>query len=186
MITLLQPPPVEPLELAEIKAHLRIDHMDEDSLLQSYLQAARRTVEDFLGRALIMQRWQLVRDQWPENGPVCLPKPPLLSVEAVRLIHRAGETQILDPLLYRVESRAEPGFLVATSVGGFPKAGQRHGGIEIDFSAGYGPAAQDIPAPIRHAILLVVASLYQQRGGTGHILAQSVRSLLGPYRMVRL
>ena len=40
------------LTLYEAKAHLRIDHNDEDELLQAYLDAAEASIADFLGTEL--------------------------------------------------------------------------------------------------------------------------------------
>lgn len=37
------------LTLYEAKAHLRIDHNDEDELLQAYIDAAEQSVADYLG-----------------------------------------------------------------------------------------------------------------------------------------
>ena len=37
------------LTLYEAKAHLRIDHNDEDELLQAYMDAAEQSVADYLG-----------------------------------------------------------------------------------------------------------------------------------------
>lgn len=40
------------LTLYEAKAHLRIDHNDEDELLQAYIDAAEASIADFLGTEL--------------------------------------------------------------------------------------------------------------------------------------
>ena len=37
------------LTLYEAKAHLRIDHNDEDELLQAYMDAAEQSVADYIG-----------------------------------------------------------------------------------------------------------------------------------------
>ena len=37
------------LTLYEAQAHLRIDHNDEDELLQAYIDAAEQSVADYLG-----------------------------------------------------------------------------------------------------------------------------------------
>ena len=73
----------------------------------------------------------------------------------------------------------------------WPKPGRIANGIEIAFTAGYGDAAADVPEPIRHAILLLVAHWHEHRSPfeVGH-LAQPppdmVAELLAPYRTMRL
>jgi uncharacterized phiE125 gp8 family phage protein len=62
--------------------------------------------------------------------------------------------------------------------------------IEIDLEAGFGPAAADVPAPIRQALLMLVAHWYENReAGPGDPRAApppAVSALLAPYRRVAL
>lgn len=46
---------VEPITLAEAKMHLRVDHDDEDSLIEAYLAAARTHCERFTGLSFVEQ-----------------------------------------------------------------------------------------------------------------------------------
>ena len=64
-------------------------------------------------------------------------------------------------------------------------------GIEIQFTAGFGAAATDVPAPLRQAILLLVAHWYENRepvvaGIAATRFPDAVIGLLEPYRMRRL
>jgi uncharacterized phiE125 gp8 family phage protein len=73
----------------------------------------------------------------------------------------------------------------------FPLPGKAAGGIEIAFTAGYGAAASDVPAPIRQALLLLVAHWYEHRdpieiGTDATIIPAAVSELLQPYRVRRL
>lgn len=178
-------PLAEPLSLAELKAHLRLEDESEEALLAGYLIAAREAVERHLRRALIAQRWQLVLDAWP-TGPVRLPRPPLLSVEAVRVLDAAGGATLVPPSDYRVETRAEPGFLLAAAGTGLPAPGLYPSGIEIEFVAGYGETWNAVPSPIRQALLMMVSDLFESRLNAAPAIAGTVRSLLDPWRMVRL
>lgn len=178
-------PLAEPLSLAEIKAHLRLDDDSEDGLLAGYLVAAREAVERHLRRTLISRRWQSVLDAWPA-GPVRLPRPPLLAVEAVRVFDAAGAASLVPPSDYRVETRAEPGFLLAASAAGLPRPGLFPSGIEIDFVAGYGTDWNAVPSPIRQALLMMVSDLFESRSSAAPAIAGTVRSLLDPFRVVTL
>jgi len=73
----------------------------------------------------------------------------------------------------------------------WPEPGRRTNGIEIAFAAGIGDEPEDIPQPIRHAILLLVAHWYEHRdpleiGAAAAAIPAAVSDLLKPYREVRL
>ena len=92
---LLEGPAVEPVLLAEAKAHLRLDSDDEDDLVGALIAAARVAVETEIRRVLIAQRWRAIVETWPADGLI-LPIVPALSVEAVRAIDSAGAATVLD------------------------------------------------------------------------------------------
>ena len=64
------------------------------------------------------------------------------------------------------------------------------GAIEIDITAGYGALAADVPSPLRHAIRMLVAHWYEQRGAVGGVRAADTvplgfAALVAPYRILR-
>jgi hypothetical protein len=59
------PPAAEPVTLAEAKDHCRVTFADDDSLITSYIQAARETVEAFLGRSLVSKGYRQSLDSFP-------------------------------------------------------------------------------------------------------------------------
>lgn len=181
----LSGPLAEPLSLAEIKAHLRLGDDSEDGLLAGYLLAAREAVERYLRRALIAQRWQLVLDAWPA-GPLRFPRPPLLAIEEVRVLDAGGIAAPVPASDYRVETRAEPGFLLPAAGATLPRPGLVPSGIEIDFLAGYGTDWNAVPSPIRQALLMMVTELFESRSNPAPAIAGTVRGLLDPFRMVSL
>ena len=73
----------------------------------------------------------------------------------------------------------------------WPVPGRIANGIEVAFTAGFGDAAADVPAPIRQAILLLIAHWYEHRtpleiGAQAQPVPDMVGELLGPYRSPRL
>lgn len=58
-------PAVEPVSLAELKLHARIDGADEDALLSSLIVSARQYVSEATRRALVTETWSLTIDGWP-------------------------------------------------------------------------------------------------------------------------
>ena len=55
-------PALEPVTLAEAKAHMRLGHDSEDALIAGLIRAARDEVERTTGTALIDQDWRLALD----------------------------------------------------------------------------------------------------------------------------
>jgi uncharacterized phiE125 gp8 family phage protein len=196
-LTLTAPPAVEPVSLSDAKAWLRAGHGDEDQLIGDLITSARARIESETGLALITQSWRWALDAWPARRlsacgqAVSLPIRPLISVEAVRTFAADGAALVHDPAEYRVEP-GEPGRLIAILPFTLPRPERAAGGIEIDFTAGFGPAGEDVPAPLREAILRLVADAYSnveraesaQRGSGG--LPDGVEALLRPWRRARL
>lgn len=196
-LTLTAAPAVEPVSLSDAKAWLRAGHDDEDVLIADLIVSARQRVEQLTGLALITQSWRETLDLWPPRRlsacgqAVSLALRPLISVEAVRTYDADGAASMVDPAEFRAEP-GEPGRLVAVLPFTLPKPERRAGGIEIEFTAGFGAAPDTVPAVLREAILRLIADAYSNaeraqsaRRGEGG-LPQSVEALLRPYQRVRL
>jgi hypothetical protein len=59
---------LEPITLAEAKAHARIEFPDDDALVAGLITAARRYAETALREALLTQQWILYLDSFPSAG----------------------------------------------------------------------------------------------------------------------
>jgi uncharacterized phiE125 gp8 family phage protein len=112
-------------------------------------------------------------------------------VEALRVYDRGGAAQLIDPAEYRVEP-GEPGRLIAILPFTLPRTERLAGGIEIEFTAGFGPSASDVPAALGEAILQLTAARYggvekaetAARGEVGS--PETVATLLSPWRRLAL
>jgi uncharacterized phiE125 gp8 family phage protein len=188
-LVLATPPSVEPVSLAEAKTHLRIDHDAEDALITSLIITSRLHVEAALGLALITQGWSLRLDRWPDDDVVVLPIRPVQSVEAVRVADGDGAFDDVAAETYSVDGQSNPPRLAPAGV--WPKPGTAVQGIEIAFSAGYGDQPEDVPQPIRQALLMLIAHWYEHRepvaiGTPAARIPDTISALLSPYRTVRL
>lgn len=181
-LELITPPTVEPVTLAEAKAHLKIETNDDDALLATFIAAARARAEWHLGRALITQGWVLWLDRWPYSNCVEIPLPPLQAVTSVKTCAVNGTVADLDASLWFADTVSSPARL--TLNGALPGNLRPQNAIAIAFTAGYGDAADDVPAPIRAGILELIADLYGNRGDQAR--AVPIPASLAPYRMVRL
>lgn len=184
-------PALEPVSLAEAKAHLRVDGSAEDALIQSLVVTSRLHIEAALGLALITQGWSYFLDRWPKGGRIALPLRPVASLVHVRVWDAGSGVVTLDPALFLLDGQGMPPRLVPLS-GAPPLApGRAVNGIEVAFLAGFGPTPNDVPATIRHALLLLVAHWYENRepieiGGGATAVPAMVSELLAPYRRRRM
>jgi uncharacterized phiE125 gp8 family phage protein len=182
------PPSAEPLTLAEIKAHLRLDGGDEDSLLLSLITTAREHLERETGLCLIVQSWRLYLDRWPRDGVTRIHRSPVQAIEAVTVYETDGtpvDVSLEDHLL---DGAGRPARLWLKNQ---PTPGQPINGIEIDFSAGYGEAGTDVPDTLKRAMSLHVGHMFAFRGVVSPDqqpagIPDGYERLIAPYRMRRL
>ena len=156
-------PAVEPVSLAEIKLHLRIepDVSAEDDLLSSLIKAARLHAERVTGKALVTQTWKLVLDSFP-SWEIEFPKPPLQSITSIVYLDSNGDSQTLSAAAYRVVATSEPGIVEPAYGEVWPSTYGVTGGIAITFVCGMGLAAA-VPDDIKAAIKLMVGHWYRNR-----------------------
>lgn len=88
-LDLITPATIPVVSTADAKTYLRVDHTDEDDLIDDLVAAATRQLEERTRRAFISQTWQVRAaslTQTNEYGRpgVELPRPPLIGVTAVK------------------------------------------------------------------------------------------------------
>jgi hypothetical protein len=203
-------PASEPVTLAEAKAHLRIDHADEDSLITALITAAREYAEAYTARAFISQTWIWTLNQWPVDGRerawwksarfepaslfspspryVSVPFGPLISVTSITSFDAADAGTLWASTNYYVAAGQDR--IYRRSGAAWPLPTRGADGIEIIYVAGYGASAADVPPPLRHALLELIAHLYRHREPVGAAPATPIPfgfgALLDPYRKRRV
>lgn len=179
-ITIVTPPAIEPLSLAEAKLFLRVDHDAEDDLVASLILAARQGVEAWARRALITRRVVETRDRWRLDalGAVRLALAPVAEIHEIRVSGVA-----VSPASYALDAAHDPPRLQFGVTP--PEPSQAIAGIEIEYDAGYGEDAEEAPEALRQAVRLTLAAAYEDRGGAV-ALPEAARALIGPYRTLHL
>jgi len=177
-------PATEPVTLAEAKAHLRVDHSDEDDQIEALIQSAREWVEDHIERPIITQTITGATDRFSRRMEL---KPNLQSITAIRYIDTDGAEQTLDASVYALDDYALIGAVYLAPNQEWPSTRGEPFDVQVDFVAGYGEAA-DVPAKIKQAILLLIGHLYANREATTisgvEEMPLSVDSLLSSARVV--
>lgn len=184
------PPASAILTIAEVKANLRVDHADEDPLIEGLIAAATAYLDSWsgvLGRALIEQAW---RQDFPAFGPILrLPLAPLVSVDAVIYRDRDDVEVTIDPGTYLVHEDVLGPYLRPRHGRSWPVTAIRDDAVSVTATYGYGQRSTDVPAAIRTAVLMLVGHLYEHReavvvGASPSTMPMGVEALCAPYRRV--
>ncbi|MDI7861266.1 head-tail connector protein [Rhizobiaceae bacterium n13] len=157
----IRPPLAEPLTLAEAKAHLRLDGSDEDDLLLPLVKAAREHLERLSGLCLMTQALRLYRDDWPADGVIQIARGPVQAIESVTVYDTGGEPVAVSLDGHRLDGASHPARLTLNQ---FVNSHAAINGIEIDFVAGFGDAATDVPDMLKRALTMHVAHMFEWRG----------------------
>lgn len=176
-------PSIEPITASDVKLYARIDGSSEDDLIEGFIQSVRESTEKFLGRALINQSITLSLNEWPES-PIDLPRPPLVSITEVRLVAEDGTETAYSSDNYYDRTKIEPGQLVIKFDKTEPCNDDRYfGGYEIEFVAGYGSSADDVPHAIKTGMTMWVADIYENRVPISEPPG-IVKTIMAPFRII--
>lgn len=142
-------PVAEIISLAEAKLYLRVDHVDDDVLISEQIVAVRMFTEDYLGRSLVNQDWQVEYHQPVDR--ILLPMTPVQEVTEVAIIDSVGVSVVLDPSEYHFIT---PQLLKLYSM--------PCGIVRVTFRAGDDEFT--MPYALKQAILSHIALCYEKRG----------------------
>jgi uncharacterized phiE125 gp8 family phage protein len=189
-LILTSQPALEPISLAEAKAHLRLDTSTEDLLITALISTARLQIEAALSIALIHQTWTYVLDRWPPTPNINLPLSPVAELLAVRTFDQDHLPTPQPLTAFQLDGSATPPRLRRNASTTAPTL-RAMNAIEISFIAGFGATPASVPAPIRQALLLLVAHWFEHRDPAdaeqpATTIPDAISSLIAPWRPVRL
>lgn len=196
-------PTSEPITVAELIAHLRLDSDTDETEMEAYIQMAREWCENYTGRAFInrtlrlsldglsdvddalWEGWKIGPDMTLKKREIKLPKPPLVSVTSVTTYDDADVSTVFASSNYYVDTAAEPGRVVLRTGSTWPTALRVGNAVEIVYVAGYGSSATSVPAPIKFGIKSIAAWIYENRGEQDFArLPNNLTMLLQSYRVM--
>lgn len=205
-LKLITSPTAEPITLTQAKAHLRVVDSDDDAIITALIKAARMSVENWTGRALVDQTWDLVLDGFPgsisattsfvsttTNMAIQIPKPPLIDITQIAYDDSAGDEQIMSVADYYTDNASQPGWLLPNGITSWPTTIDAVNCVRIRFRAGYlstdSPPVTDVPDDIVAALKLTLGSLYEHReeivvGTIANKLPFGVEHLLRHHRVL--
>lgn len=195
----------EPVSLAEVKQHLRVDIPDDDGLITALISSARQMAETLTNRQLLTATWNLVLDAFPGPSLMGVPAGSPYSLPGHAILIPKGPVQVVSSISYldmnfNLVTMPQADYVAASTddlTRITPIFGQiwqptlpQIGSVTVQFVAGYGDSTQ-VPAGIKHWIKLRVDSLYNQRGEVAFTRGRMDKlpfadALLDPYKIVLL
>ena len=207
--TLVTAPLAEPVSATAVKDQLELDANDasKNTQIELYITAAREMVEEYSGLALITQTWKLTIDHWPNDrqqwwsgmrqgsvdellqsgraSQVFLPRYPLQTVDTIT----ADDVAVTVADVFIVDTQQKPGRLVVKRSATWPTVLDNANGIDIEYTAGYGASASDVPAALRLAIIQMASYMFEHRGDCDTASAMKMsgaQSLVNSYKVIGL
>lgn len=186
----------------------------DDPLILSLIQAAREWIEKFTGRSMTERLLEYAVDAFPGHDrlggyrypnhrlgvvyrgdgiypqPIRLPGGPVNSLETVGYVDGGGVVQTIGDAQF--DSYQEPARVLPASGGGWPSTQNAMGAVKVRYWAGYtlpgdSPSGTPLPKPLKHAMLLVLGHLYENREDSVDANLQSIplgaQALARPYRL---
>lgn len=180
--------PVEsPVSLPDVKLHLRVDHDDEDGLIQAYIDAAVAHLDGWtgvLGRCLVSQTWRQDFDRFAS----CLRLPlwPIREIRSITWRNEQGQIATISGGDYALKADALGGYVRFVDGYAYPSGLYQSDAVAVTFTAGTDPAV--VPAALKAAIMLLVGHWYQNREAVAENslveLPMAVNALIAPFRRV--
>jgi Phage gp6-like head-tail connector protein len=126
-----------------------------------------------------------LRRKW---SGIRLPRGPVIAITSIKYYDATGAFTTLAPAAYEVDVTAPVAIVAPAIAAPWPVTQVRLNAVEVRYTAGWGPAATDVPGDIVAAIKLLVGHLYEQREtvNVGNITTEipwTVDALIAPYEL---
>jgi hypothetical protein len=181
-------PTIEPVGLSEVKEALRVTATSEDSLILRYISDARVHAENYTGRKFINQTivgyvdgFSTQGDVWwngvrvgseahiygQDGGCITFDWSPVDSITQVDTIDVDNSETVYSSSNYYLDNfdQDQKNKLVLNDTGtNIITTLRSRNAIKVEYVAGYGANASDVPYAIRRGIVMLAAHLYTNRG----------------------
>lgn len=175
--------PADVISTADLKLFLRVDHDEEDTLIEALRAAAIAHIENYCNLKLGSVSAVMYLDDFPSWFEI--PYGPVTAVNSISYNVSPTSTITLDTGTYYVDLNRKPARVAVINP---PSVYDYvYGGAQISLTLGYTEA--EVPSALVHAVRLLVGHYYEQRQESiaGTIIASipsGVHSLINPYRII--
>lgn len=179
-------PEAAPLSLAAAKEVLKVEHDQEDALIESLIEAATELLDGDkgdLGLCLEPQTWEWTRPGFatPYGEPLRLPLAPVISIEAIEYLDPDGALQTLASDAYQLDPDCTPARLYRAPWASWPAVAGSPAAVTIRFRAGH---PEGTPAPLLNVMRMLITRWFYYRNDVS--VGKSVAELpFGAERLIR-
>ncbi len=192
-------PSIEPVTVAQAKSHCRIDISDDDTLMATLITSARQVVEGYIQDRLITQTLNVYYDICDEpfgrafdfydttlsrnnysataHRMLTLPVKHVISVTSLTSYADDAAATVLSTSAYFVSANR----MALNQNYNWPTLLRLVDCVKVILVAGYGPAATDVPGPIKGAILELIAHWYENRSAVFDPMSPAPNQTMMPY-----
>lgn len=157
---------VTPISLIEVKNFLKLDASDtsEDTLITMFIEAAVDYAERYTRRDFINKTYITYRDSFEDAIEIRRSK--LQSISFVKYYDTSDALTTLSSAVYAFTDEVDYSSIYLAPDQSWPLTASynRLQPIQIQFVAGYGSAATNVPSMLRISLLQHVANMYENRG----------------------
>jgi uncharacterized phiE125 gp8 family phage protein len=174
----------EAVSLTEFKAHRRITHTAEDTLLQSLLTGAIEWCERYTGRKFINANVSNTFDRFTSTLP--LQWSTAQTISSIVYIDRNAASATVSSSIYELDNKRLPNTVRLKLNQFWPSDAWRD--IVVSYVAGYGVDATAVPEPIKTAIKMLAGHWYEYRElaietNAMRVVPFAVESILWQYKV---
>jgi len=174
--------PASVVSTADLKAFLRVEHSEEDTLIEAMRVAAIQHIENMCNIGIGDRNAYVTFDYVPKQFEI--PVGPVNQISTVTVGTSTGQVLIASTSYY-IDIKRKPARVSFIDV---PSA-YEHTYEKIQVLVNYGYNEASVPDAVVHAIKLLVAHMYELRqpeviGTISTSLKLGLESLVNPYRIV--
>jgi len=151
--TIVTPASTLPVSVVNVKTHLRIDsYTDHDSLIESYIKATTKTLEQRANICVSEQTWKLILEPGEVLENIYFYKSPVKSITSIKYYDSDNSQQTISIDDYTTILSLRPAQIIFDSV---PSVYDRSDAMEITFVGGFTAIPDDITLAIKQRVFNV-------------------------------
>lgn len=175
----------EPITLAQLKLHMRIDSSAEDALLTASIIAAREYCESMTQRALVTSTWRALMDRFPAGRePIILQHGSVSAISSLKYIDAKRDTITWASTNYALDDKITPCRIRLDKANdSWPTTDDTEAAVEVNYTV-----TPTVPTQVTQAMLLLCGHWYENRetvvvGATSTKIEMATKALLDSVRL---